>query len=122
MMLKFTDIQYRLNYEFGIQFETCPVGGHNMHAKVERKIRHVKESIRKRLLGHRLSVLEWETLRDQIANPVNNMPLATIKVSADIENLDILTPNRLLLGRNNDRSPPGPLLVTNDPHKILKTN
>ena len=47
MLLKFTDIQHRLNYEFGIQFETCPVGGHNMHGKVERKIRHVKESIRK---------------------------------------------------------------------------
>ena len=74
------------------------------------------------MLGHRLSVLEWETLGDQIANSVNNMPLATINVSADIENLDILTPNRLLLGRNNDRSPSGPLLVTNDPHKILKAN
>ena len=45
MLLKFTDIQHRLNYEFGIQFETCPVGDHNMHRKVERKIRHVKESI-----------------------------------------------------------------------------
>ena len=58
-----------------------------MNGKVERKIRQVKESIRKKLLGHRLSVLEWETLGDQIANSVNNMPLATINVSADIENL-----------------------------------
>ena len=60
MQLTFTDIQHRLNSEYGIQFETCPVGGHNMHGKVERKIRQVQESVRKNLQGHRLSILEWE--------------------------------------------------------------
>ena len=33
-----------------------------------------------------------------------------------------MTPNRLLLGRNNDRSPSGPLLVTRDAQKILQAN
>ena len=88
MQLKFTDIQHRLNCEFGIQFETCPVGGHNMPGKVEIQ---VKEPMKRKLLSHRLTILEWETLGDQIANSVNNMPLVTITISADIENSDINT-------------------------------
>ena len=122
MQLSFTDIQHKLNFEYGIQFEPCPVGGHNMHGKVERKIRQVKESIQKKLHGDRLSILEWETLGDQIANSVNNLPVATVNMSVDLENLDILTPSRLLLGGNNHKSPSGPLLVTKDHKKILKAN
>ena len=61
MQLSFLDIQSHLNIEYGVQFETCLVGGHNMHGKVERKIRTVKESIEKKLQGHRLSILQWES-------------------------------------------------------------
>ena len=109
MQISFVDIQHKLNIEYGIQFESCPVGGH-MHGKVERKIRQVQES------------MKWETLGDQIANNVNNPPLASINVSAELEHLDILTPDRLLLGRNNDMSRSGPLLVSNDAQKLLQAN
>ena len=34
--------------------------------------------------------------------------------------MDLLTPNRLLLGRNNNRSPTGNLLVSSDPSKLIK--
>ena len=122
MQISFVDIQHKLNIEYGIQFESCPVGGHDMHGKVERKIRQVQESMKKKLQGNRLSILQWETLGDQIANNVNNLPLASINVSAELEHLDILTPNRLLLGRNNDRSPSGSLLVSNDAQKLLQAN
>ena len=36
MQLSFIDLQHKLNIEYAFQFETCPVGGHNMHGKVER--------------------------------------------------------------------------------------
>ena len=42
--------------------------------------------------------------------------------SNQIENLDILTPNRLILGRNNDRCPTLPLKVSSDHKRIIKTN
>ena len=122
MQLSFLDIQSHLNIEYGVQFETCPVGGHNMHGKVERKIRTVRESIEKKLQGHRLSILQWESLGDQIANEINNLPLGTVRNTPSLEDLDILTPNRLLLGRNNERSPSGPLLMTNDTSKMLQSN
>ena len=43
-------------------------------------------------------------------------------IVSDLENLDLITPNRLRLGRNNDRSPVGPMLVSSNPDKFLKTN
>ena len=122
MQLSFHDIRHRLNTEYGIQFETCPVGGHNMHGKVERKIQHVKSSMEKHLDNERLSVIQWETVGDQTANCVNDTPLALRHVTQDLDQIDLLTPNRLMLGRNNDRSPSGPLYVTSDPDKIITRN
>ena len=59
-----------------INFETCPVGGHNMHGKVERKIQEVKKSIEKTMLNERLSIIQWETCAAEIANRINDLPLA----------------------------------------------
>ena len=47
MELEFHDIKQTLHREYGVQYETCPVGAHYMHGKVERKIRQVKESFAK---------------------------------------------------------------------------
>ena len=50
------------------------------------------------------------------------MPIALGNVVQDLENLDILTPNRLMLGRNNDRCPIGAVTVTSDAKKIIQEN
>ena len=39
-----------------------------------------------------------------------------------LENLDLLTPNRLLLGRNDNRCPTAPLVLSNEVRKIVLTN
>ena len=39
-----------------------------------------------------------------------------------LENLDILTPNRLILGRNNSRCPTAPLILKNDARRIIESN
>ena len=62
----------------------------------------------------RLSFIQWETLGNQIANSINNLPIAIRNQIADVENIDILIPNKLMVGGNNNRSPVGAwLLVTN---------
>ena len=70
----------------------------------------------------RLSVLQWETLSSEIANTINDLPLALGNVIGDFEQMDLLTPNRLLLGRNNDRSPVAQVNVTDDLVKFMKVN
>ena len=121
MKITFTDIKNRLS-ECGVQFEVCPVGAHYMHGKVERKIRSTKESFAKHLQNERLSVIEWETLGDTVANSINNLPIAISNETRDLENIDLLTPNRLMLGRNNNRCPVGPVQVTEDIGKIIQRN
>ena len=86
MKIKFSDLSNKL-HEYGVEFETCPVGAHYMHGKVERKC----------IYNNRLSIIEWETLGDQVANSINNPPIAIGNIVQGLENIDILTPNRLML-------------------------
>ena len=58
----------------------------------------------------------------EIANTINDLPLALGNITSQFENMDLLTPNRLRLGRNNDRSPISLMTVTNNPEKFFFTN
>ena len=122
MRLKFWDIKIGLHKDVAVELEVCPVGGHNMHGRVERKIQEIKKSIEKTLLNKRLSVMQWETISASISNSINNMPLALRNRRSNLESMDLITPNRLRLGRNNERSPVGHLSVINDMNKTIKEN
>ena len=122
MRFHFEDVQKKLHKDQQVDFETCPVGGHNFHGRVERRIRTIRESLEKSIHKERLSVMQWETLSAQISNSINDLPIALMKTTSDLEHSDLITPNRLKMGRNNDRSPVGTLDVTSDPQKILQSN
>ena len=62
------------------------------------------------------------TRMTQISNSMNNLPIGIRNKTEDLENLDILTPNRLILGRNNERCPNAPLLMSNDHKRIIEKN
>ena len=119
--MNFLDIKSQLHNHNRVEFELCPVQGHSMHGKVERKIREINLSIEKSAANHRLSMIQWETLSSSISNQINNLPIAIGDVVGDLECLDLITPNRLLLGRNNDRCPDG-IVYCDNPTKILKEN
>ena len=122
MMISMCDVGGKLNREYGIEFEVCPVGGHNFHGKVERKIRTVKETLCKSVQNVKLSTIEWETLCAEIGNTVNNLPVVIGNETSELENLDLITPNRLRLGRNNSRSPIGVVELTDRLDRILQLN
>ena len=121
MKLNFKDLQGQLHLKYGVEFKPCPVGGHNAHGRVERKIRQIKESLQK-VEGVKCSVMEWETLGYQIANSINDLPLGFKGVSSAMDSVDLITPNRLKLGRNNQRSPVGTLDVSANIDRFLTTN
>ena len=93
-----------------------------MHGRIERKIRKIKKSVEKPYQNERLSVIQWETVCSEVSNSINNLPLALGNVTTDFESMDLITPNRLKLGRNNDRSPEEEHLLTNDPDNFTKAN
>ena len=121
MKLNFSDIKYQLHKQKSVEFQVCPVGGHNMNGRVERKIKDINASLEKTIHNERLSLLQWETIAAVISNSINNLPLAVGSI-AEFECMDLLTPNRLLLGRNNNRSPSGDFIKCDNPVKILKEN
>ena len=122
MKFNFRDIQNKLHVDMKVEFDTCPVGGHNMHGRVERKIREIKKSIENSFSHEKLSVLQWETVGAEVANTMNDMPLALGNATSDFEIADLITPNRLKMGRNNSRSPDGALMVTTNPTKFMESN
>ena len=94
----FQDARFQLHQQMNVDYEQCP-----MHGKVDQKIRQIKEPVqKKKIMKERLSILQWETLAAEISNSIDNLPLAIGNITGDLENLDLITPNRLRLGRNND--------------------
>ena len=78
--------------------------------------------MKKCIENNHLSILQWETLGQQICNSINNVPIGVGNKSEMSENLDILTPDRLILGRNNSRYPTAPLIIKNDARRIIESN
>ena len=120
VVLNISDMKGNLSREHGVEFRTCPVGGHNYNGKAERKVKTLKEIMIKTVHLARLSVLEWETLCAEMSNSINNLPIAIGNETKDLESLDLLTPNRLRLARNNTRGPVGPLEVTDKLEKLMR--
>ena len=122
MSYSFVDTKQRLFNEDGVDYIPCPVGAHYMHGKVERKIREVRKSVQIVVQNERLSVVQWETVMAQIGNSINNLPIGLKNRISDLEELDLITPNRLILGRNNDRCGNAPLVICPDHKEIIETN
>ena len=52
----------------------------------------------------------------------NYLPIGLTNKTEDLENLDIITPNMLILGRNNERCPNALLTICPDYKKLLESN
>ena len=50
------------------------------------------------------------------------MPIGLTKRTTSVDDLDLITPNRLLLGRNNDWCPNKPLVICPDHKRLIETN
>lgn len=109
MQYSWVDIAQNLNanHSVGIEYTTCPVGGHNMHGMVERSIQEVKKLFHSVYDGIKLDLFSYETAFIWTANELNNLPVCLGTRYVNLDHADLITPSRLLLGRNNRRAPAG---------------
>ena len=80
---------------------------HNERGRVENKIKIMRETLEQlgQRSNHPQTAVQWETLFSLIANQVDNTPLAKGNASNGSDlGFDILTANRIKLGRNNYRA------------------
>ena len=108
------DLGGKLYREFGIEFSTCPVGGHNVHGHVERVIRSVKESLSEcGLKNKRIHATGLQTLFKIVENNYNNLPIG-YHYNRDQDNtpaLRMITPNMLKQCRINSRALDGNIKI-----------
>ena len=62
--------------------------------KKRKKKREIKGTFTKSLENERISLLQWENRASEIANTINDLPLALGNITSQFENMDLLTPNR----------------------------
>ena len=80
---------------------------------MERRIRLIREMLQRtgETQSSPQSPIIWETTFDRIANALNDLPTAKGNNSnSQTERFDVITPNRLLLGRGRDWLEKGSIL------------
>ena len=105
MEINLIDVSRELNskYSVGVEYSPCPVGAHNVHGAVERSIREVRKLLSAVFGGLKLDILGYETAFAWISNELNNLPICLGSRYKSLDHQDLITPNRILLGRNNDK-------------------
>ena len=68
------------------------------------------------------TTVQWETVAAEVLNAINDLPLALGNIVSDFKNMDLIIPNRLKLGRNNERSPVSPMKVVGNHPRVLEEN
>ena len=109
------DLSYNLHSKISCNLVVSAPKAHVSQGKIERKIGIVKDMLLK--LGEPrflMSYLAWETLFASISNHLNDLPIARASSRTVIRpEYNVLTVNRLLVGRNNNRALAGPLILDN---------
>ncbi len=113
MRIYLADIAKSINCENGtnLSFKIAPPGAHNWNGMVERSIKEIRKVLNTVFKGRYFSVLQFETALGYIANELNNLPFCLRNRYSNLDGLELLTPNRMLLGRNNGRSALGRIVL-----------
>ena len=113
MKIFLADIAKTINCENGssLSFKIAPPGAHNWNGIVERSIKEIRKVLNTVFKGRYFSVIQFETALGYIANELNNLPFCLRNRYNNLDGLDLLTPNRMLLGRNNGRSAMGRIIL-----------
>ena len=122
------DIDCQVYRSMGIKVHDSNAKSHEERGRVERKIRSIRELLERTGIKatNPMTSIQWETTFAKISSALNDLPLAHGDTS-NTTNLgfEILSPNRLLIGRNNYRSLEGlgiDLRNSQIPTEILNRN
>ena len=109
--LSIRDLTMQVVDSLGIRVHVSNAKSHEEQGRVERKIRAVRETLEKTGVKTTspMTVTQWDCVFAKVANTIDDLPLARGD-SSNVSNIgyEIITANRLKLGRNNNRSMEGP--------------
>jgi hypothetical protein len=98
---------------------------HEQQGRVEAKIKIVRKMLQtlSDTVDEVNTLLGWETTFARIADHIDNLPIArgSSNVPSDL-GWEVITPNRLKLGRNNFRQLEGTVILSGGPQSLLDRN
>ena len=116
------DLSHTLKCKVSCQVIVAPPKSHVGQGRIERRIGILREMLLR--LGEPkflMSFIAWETLFSSISNYLNDLPIArSSERSVTRPEYSILTANRLLVGRNNNRALTGPMHIDLRPSSIYR--
>ena len=122
------DLDARMYDSVGIRVHTSNAKAHTERGRVERRIGLIRATLEKTGISTAspMTAIQWETVFAKVASTLDDLPLAKGNTSnVTCVGFDIITPNRLKLGRNNNRALAGPgVRVELNPNltRILENN
>ena len=101
-----TDFQTQMARKLDIEVKVSTAKAHNLQGRVENKIKIIRTTLEK--MGSEakspMTTLGWETLFAKISSTIDDTPLARSNNSNAYDaGFEVLTPNRVKIGRNNFR-------------------
>ena len=121
------DIDMQMYDSRGVRVILSTAKSHEERGRVEAKVKLLRDMLHRYNIDEKnpLTPLEWETVFAKISNTLDDVPMAKGN-SSNVSDLgfDILTPNRLKMGRNNFRSIyiDGQIVDPTIPSKLLEKN
>ena len=119
------DINHYLFRSMRFKVTTSTPKAHQAQGRVERRIRLVRDMLQRLFdtTEHCNTILGWETIFARISSQVDDVPIARGSDTAPTDlGWEIITPNRLKLGRNNFRSLEGEIVLDFCPQSQLDRN
>ena len=113
--------------KLGMRVTVSNPKAHEEQGKVENKVKQVRAMLKKTqsLVDFPMPVIQWETTFAKVASMLDDLPFCKGN-NSNVSDLgfDVITPNRLKLGRNNSRSLEGNIIFTTNalPSDILDRN
>jgi hypothetical protein len=98
---------------------------HEQQGRVEAKIKIVRKMLQvfSDTTNEVNTLLGWETIFSRIADHIDNLPIARGSSRAPTDlGWDVISPNRLKLGRNNFRQLEGEIVLSGTPQNLLDRN
>ena len=105
-----------------MNFEVCPVSGHNAHGLVEVKIRIAQQGLEKSGAGKlRLHATGLQTLVKMIECDMNDTPYGVTAGRGETNSplLKLVSPSMMKIGRINSRAPSGPFAIPTTSKSLL---
>jgi hypothetical protein len=119
------DVNHHVFQDQRFKVTTSAPKAHQAQGRVERRIRTIRDMLQRLFDTTDLcdTLLGWETVFAGIASQVDDVPIARGSASAPSDlGWEIITPNRLKLGRNNFRSLEGQVKLDFCPQSQLERN